>query len=61
MHGSEVRTMILASGLRLWEVAEAYGVSDSQFSRLLRHEFSPNDVDRIQIIIDSLSKKKKKP
>ena len=40
MTGKEVKKMIAESGLKCWQVAEAWGLCDSNFSRRLRKPFS---------------------
>lgn len=55
MEGQEVKKLILDSGLYIWQVAEKFGLSANHFSVRLRHEFSPEEVDRIKSIIKKLS------
>lgn len=43
-------------GIKLWQIAEAYGVNDGNFSRLLRHELRPEDKAKIRQIIRELAK-----
>lgn len=57
MTGAEVREMILAAGLRLWQVADRLGMTDNSFSRRLRHDFTQSEVDRVREIIDELQTK----
>lgn len=59
MTGSEVRAMILDSGVRLWQVADGLGVTDNSFSRRLRKDFTEAEVDRIKSIIADLQAKQK--
>ena len=54
MTGAEVREMILAAGVRLWQVAERLEMTDNSFSRRLRHDFTKEEVDRVQQIIKDL-------
>ena len=39
----EIREKIKAAGLYMWQVADALGIQDSNFSRLLRKELSERD------------------
>jgi DNA-directed RNA polymerase specialized sigma subunit len=55
----EIREAVRHAGLFLWEIAEAYGISDSNFSRLLRKELDADTKARIYSIIAELSKSKK--
>lgn len=54
MTGAEIKQSILAAGLKVWQVAYAYGVTDSNFSRKLRRDFSDKDTQKIMDIIEKL-------
>ncbi len=43
------------SGVKLWQVAEALGMQDSNFSKKLRHQLTPTEEQRICEIIDMIS------
>lgn len=43
MKNQDIRQEAKKRGVRLWQIAEGFGVSDSSFSRKLRHEFSDQD------------------
>lgn len=58
MTGIETRKMILDSGLRLWMVAEKLGMTDTVFSKKLRHDFSDEEVKRIKNAIGEIKAKK---
>ncbi len=36
MHGNEVKTLITTAGVKCWQVADALGMNDGNFSRRLR-------------------------
>ena len=55
MKNTDIRNEIAAAGLKLWQIAEAYGTSDSYFSRKLRNEFSDEEKARVRAIITSLT------
>ena len=57
-NGSEVRQYILDNGILLWKVADKLGISDGNFSRKLRHNFSEEDYNKILSAVDELSKEK---
>lgn len=59
MSGSEIREKILGAGLKLWQVAYAYGTTDNNFSRLLRKDFTNEQTEKILSIIDELKGEKK--
>ena len=54
---SDIRQAISASGLYLWQVAEALGMADSSFSRKLRCELSDDYKQRIYQAIDELKQR----
>ena len=55
MTGKEIKSMILSSGLRLWQVAQALGLNDGNFSRRLRKPFNDSEVAQVKSIIAELS------
>lgn len=54
MTGAEIKQSILEAGLKVWQVAYAYGVTDSNFSRKLRRDFSDKDTQKVMDIIEKL-------
>ena len=52
----EVRSAAASAGVKLWQIADALGVNDGNFSRKLRKEFTPEEKARILEIIDRISK-----
>ena len=52
----EVRSAAARAGVKLWQIADALGVNDGNFSRKLRKEFTPEEKERILEIIDRISK-----
>lgn len=57
MTNIEIRNAIRVTGVRQWQVAEAYGLSEGNFSRLLRHELPKEKAEAILEIIKQLSTK----
>lgn len=51
-----IRSAAKAAGVKLWQVAEAVGLSDGNFSRKLRHELPEEEQNRILGIIEELAK-----
>lgn len=47
-----------AKGVKLWEVAYRFGITDGNFSRKLRRELPPEEREKIFDIIDELAKEK---
>ena len=58
MHNTEIRSAAKKAGVRLWEVAAAYGINDGNFSRKLRKELPQGEKEKIFAIIDQLAQKK---
>lgn len=56
MENQRIREAAKAAGVKLWQVAEAYGLSDGNFSRKLRHELPEKEQKRILKIIEELKK-----
>ena len=54
MRNLEIRNAISKAGLRQWQIAEAYGVTEFSFSRMLRHELPEETKDRILQIIGQM-------
>lgn len=51
MTGSEIKKLVLDSGLKLWQIAERWGLTDGNFSRRLRKPFDETEVERVKKII----------
>lgn len=58
MYNREIREAAKKAGIHLWQVAEAYGMNDGNFSRKLRKELSQNEKEKILGIIDHLAHEK---
>lgn len=56
MKNKDIRDYAKSRGVLLWQIAESLGLTDSSFSRKLRHEFSPDEKQRIIKIIDKLER-----
>lgn len=56
MKNDDIKNEVKSAGLRLWQIAEALGMQDSNFSRRLRHELSEAEKAKIREIIADLSK-----
>lgn len=58
MENMEIRREAARNGLKLWEVAEVCGVTDSTFSRKLRRELPSEQRDHILNMIYKLAEHK---
>ena len=54
-----IKQIIRTAGLFQWEVAEAYGLSDSRFSVLLRHELTGEKRERVLAAIEKAKENKR--
>lgn len=54
----EIREKAKAAGVKLWQVASAYGCNDGNFSRKLRKELPKAEKERIRAIIAELKEGK---
>jgi hypothetical protein len=52
----DVRQAAEDANFFLWQIAEKYGLTDGNFSRLLRHELPAEKKSRILTIINELRK-----
>ena len=50
----DVRLAAKNAGIKLWQIADRYGVLDSNFARLLRKELTSDKKERIYQIIEEL-------
>lgn len=55
---SDIRQAAFSSGVYLWEIAEAMGVTDGTFSCKLRRELDEKEKKEILKIIKTISKRK---
>lgn len=55
MCNKDLREYAKKHGIKLWQIAEKYGLNDGNFSRKLRHELSDVEKAEIYYIIDVLA------
>ncbi len=55
MKNEIVRTVAKDAGVKLWQIAERVGITDSNFSRKLRRELPDEERERILRMIDELA------
>lgn len=58
MKNKEIKEKAFKKNVRLWEIAQELGITDSYFSRKLRKEFSQAEKEKIFRIIDDLAAEK---
>ncbi len=59
MLNSEIRNRAKEAKVKLWEIADRYGLNDGNFSRKLRRELPEEERDRILAIIDQIAAERK--
>lgn len=52
---AEIHALASSKGIYMWQIAERYGLHESNFSRLLRHPLSASNRERIIRIINQLA------
>ena len=53
----KLRVYATSKGVRLWQVAEKFGITDATFSRKLRKEFSKEDAEQFKVYVDEIASK----
>lgn len=53
----DIKNAMLKANVKQWEVAEAYGLSESNFSRLLRRELIQEKKQKVINIINKIKQK----
>ena len=56
MNNQDIRRAAAKAGVKLWQIADALGITDSSFSRKLRKELPREDKDCIFSVIERLSR-----
>lgn len=55
MINRELKLYAASKGVRLWQVAEKFGITDAAFSRKLRKEFSTEDAEQFKKYVDEIA------
>lgn len=55
MSNQDIRCTAAGAGVRLWQIADALGIADCNFSRKLRKELPQDEKEKIFSIIRDLS------
>lgn len=58
MENMRIRKEAQESGVKLWEVADRYGLTDSNFSRKLRRELPDEEQEKILGIIREITRER---
>lgn len=55
MSNKELKLYAAGKGVRLYQVAEKFGILDANFSRKLRKELSKEDAERFRKYVDEIA------
>ena len=55
MRNSSVKAALKQNAVYQWEVAEELGIPETSFSRLLRHELSEDDREKVMMAIENIA------
>lgn len=58
MANQDIKSEAKKAGVKLWQIAEAIGISDVTLSRRLRHEFKLAEKERVRAAIAELSRER---
>lgn len=58
MKNRDIREYAKSKGVLLWQIANKLEITDGNFSRRLRHEFAPEEKQKIMQIINGLAEEK---
>lgn len=58
MANTELKLYASQKGVRLWQVAERFGMIDSNFSKKLRKEFTPDAAEKFRRYVDEIAREK---
>ena len=58
MYNHEIKSKAKERNVKLWEVAEAYGITDGNFSRKLRRELPEGEKSKILALIDEIAERR---
>ena len=56
MMNKDIKNLAKEKNVKLWQIAEKLNITDSTFSRKLRHELSHDEKERIKAIVNELQK-----
>ncbi len=59
MANQKIREYAKKKNVKLWQIADELNMSDANFSRMLRHQFSEDKTAKIIQIIDKIAKNNK--
>ena len=57
MTNNEIRSKAKEKSVKLWQIADALGINDGNFSRKLRHELPEEEKNKILALIDEIAEK----
>ena len=58
MNNIDIRARAKEKGVYLWQIADVLQIHDTNFSKMMRHELTDKEKEKIMNIIDSIGKEK---
>jgi len=58
LKNERIRELAKSKGILLWQIADKLGITDGNFSRKLRHEFTQEEQQKIMQLIDELAEER---
>ena len=55
MENLDIRAHAMRRGVKFWQIAEELGLSDSAFSKKLRHELDESEKNRVIAVVERLA------
>lgn len=56
MKNIEIRNLVKTTGVKMWQIADVFGIADTTLCRKLRKELSQEEKEKIIFIIQRLSR-----
>lgn len=54
-HNNDLRLYAAGKGVRLWQVAARFGITDAAFSRKMRKPFTDDEASRFKSYVDEIA------
>ena len=55
IENKDIRSLAESKGVKMWQIAERYGLHESNFSRKLRHPLTESDRTKVISIINEIA------
>ncbi len=55
----ELRLYAMGKGVRMWQIAEKFGISEAYFCKKMRNELSDEEADKFRKFVDEIAEGEK--